>query len=68
MEASNILMNEKESLDESIYKKENWRKIKNKYILQQIFAHLNQKICFKIIKYNKEIRGWLDITQKDFKK
>jgi len=66
MEASNILMNEEESLDESIYKKENWRKIKNKYILQQIFAHLNQKICFKIIKYTKKIQKKLNITQKDF--
>ena len=31
MEASNISMNEEESLNENTYKK-NWRKIRNKYI------------------------------------
>ena len=56
MEASNISMNEEEKLNENTNKEENWRKKRNKYILRQIFAHLNQKICFKIIKYNKKIQ------------
>ena len=67
MESNNKLINNKESLK----KKDNisnWSKIRNKYILQQIFEHLNQKMFFKIIKYNKNIQNKLDINQNDYKK
>ena len=54
MEASNISMNEEEKLNENTNKEENWRKIRHKYILQQIFAHskkigYNSKRFYKIL-------------------
>ena len=30
-----------------------WKKIKNKYILQKIFANLNQTKILELIRYNK---------------
>ena len=66
MELNNKLINNKESLKQknNIY---NLREIRNKYIIQQIFEHLNQKIFLKIIKYNKNIQDKLDINQNDYK-
>ena len=46
----------------------NWRKIKSRYILQQIFEHLNPKIFLNIIKNNKNIKNKLDIDLNDYKK
>ena len=67
MNVENKSINKKESLKQknTIY---NWRKINSKYILQQIFEHLNQKIYLKIIKYNKNIQNKLDIEHNDYKK
>ena len=67
MEANNISMNNEESLKKinNIY---NWRKIRNKYILKQIFEYLNQKIYLKIIKYNKNIKNRIEISHNDYKK
>ena len=45
----------------------NWRKIKSRYILKQIFDHLNPKIFLNIIKNNKNIKNKLDIDLNDYK-
>ena len=68
MEANNNLsINNKEPIKQntSIF---NLRKIRNKYILKQIFEHLNQKKFLNIIKYNKNIQNKLEINQNDYKK
>ena len=41
--------------------------IRSKYILQQIFDYLNEKRCFKIIKYNKNIQKKLDLNINHYK-
>ena len=41
--------------------------IRSKYILQQIFDYLNEKRCFKIIKYNKNIQKKLDLNISHYK-
>ena len=67
MESNNISMNNRELLKQknNIF---NLRKIRNKYIIKQIFEHLNQKKFLKIIKYNKNIQNKLEINQNDYKK
>ena len=67
MESNNKLINNKE-LSKKKDNIANFRKIRNKYILQQIFEHLNQKKFLKIIKYNKNIQNKLEINQNDYKK
>ena len=66
MESNNKLINNKE-LSKKKDNIANFRKIRNKYILQQIFEHLNQKKFLKIIKYNKNIQNKLDINQNHYK-
>ena len=46
MYANSTSMNNKESLKE-LNNKNDWRKIRSKYILQKIFGYLNQKIYLK---------------------
>ena len=67
MAANNISLNNKELLKQKniIF---NIRKIRSKYVLKQIFEHLNQKIFLKIIKHNKNIQNILEINQNDYKK
>ena len=67
MAANNISLNNKELLKQknNIF---NIRKIRSKYVLKQIFEHLNQKIFLKIIKHNKNIQNILEINQNDYKK
>ena len=42
--------------------------IRSKYILKKIFDHLNQRRCFKLINYNKNIQNRLEIGIKDYHK
>ena len=67
MDATNKSKNKEESLKKinNIY---DWRKIRNKYVLQQLFEHLNQRIFLKIIKYNKKLQKNLNIGHKEYKK
>ena len=67
MEANNIMINNEESLKKTT-NINNLKKIRNKYILKQIFEHLNQKIYLKIIKYNKNIQNRIEIDHNDYKK
>ena len=41
--------------------------IKSKYILEQIFNHINTKSKLKIIKYNKNISQKINITLEEYK-
>ena len=41
-------------------------KVKNKYILKEIFESIKNKRKLNIIKYNKRIKSELDITKEDF--
>ena len=41
--------------------------IKSKYILQEIFSHLERKQFLEMIKFNKQLKDRLDITLKDYK-
>ena len=41
------------------------QKITSKYILKEIFSHLQLNIFYKIIKYNKKIQNRLNINFKD---
>ena len=66
MESNNKLINNKE-LSKKKDNIANFRKIRNKYILQQIFEHLNQKKFLKVIKHNKNIQNKLDINQNHYK-
>ena len=43
------------------------KKIKSKYILQQIFDNLKQNKSLNIIKYNKKIKERINISIKDYK-
>ena len=67
MKANDLLINNKESIKQKNYIF-NLGKIRSKYILKQIFEHLNQKIFLKIIKHNKNIQNKLDINLNDYKK
>ncbi len=59
-----------DSKDETtqIKSKNNLEKIKSKYILKQIFTHLSTRISLSLVRYNKNIKSKLNITQKDYKK
>ena len=67
MSDKNIQINNKEKLNEmnNIYI---WKRIRSKYVLQQIFKYLNQRIFLKIIKYNRDIQKNLEKGHKDYKK
>jgi len=67
MEINDISINNKKSSKQKD-NISNWSKISNKYILLQIFEHLNKKIYLKTIKYNKKIQNILEISLNDFKK
>ena len=43
------------------------KNIKSKYILENIFNHVNNKLKLKIIKYNKNISQKLNITIEEYK-
>ena len=42
--------------------------INSKYIIQNIFSFMNEKIKFKITKYSKKLQNKLDLNINDFKK
>ena len=41
-------------------------KIKNKYLLENIFSFISKKKLFTIIMYNKEIQNCLNINKNDY--
>ena len=45
-----------------------WKKIKSKYILQKIFANLNQTKILELIRYNKMIKNKLNIIKYNYLK
>jgi len=48
------------------YKRFYLKKIKNKYMLKQIFDYMETNRFMKIIKYNKNIQNILDINKNDY--
>ena len=66
MENNNISNLEKESVNKIATIDIN-EKVKSNYFLQIIFEHLNKKIAYKIIKYNKKIQQKLNIGVNDYK-
>ena len=67
MEKSNVSNLEKEKMNINA-KKDLFEESKSDYFVQKIFENLNQKIAFKIIKYNKKIQQKLNIGVNDYKK
>ena len=64
MDTDSVDKNDKTNFNNS---KSNLEKIKNKYILSQIFDNLSKFVLLEIIRYNKNIQSKLDIKLNDFK-
>ena len=55
-----------EKINKNIHKGNTLMKVRSKYILKQILDNVNKYKLLKIIRYNKNLKKKLDITNKDY--
>ena len=60
-------LNTEKTESNKIESKDIFKNLKNDFFLQKLFNHLLKKKILDIIKYNKKIKGRINISIKDYK-